>query len=399
VTVFPSDDELDIKQAIVESNRQRVKTNEQIGREARLLLEVERERAKKRLATNNGRLTQAQVRVPEPDGGQARDKVAEMLGFSGRHVEKAAQIVEAIDDLEEQGKKHDADVLRATLNSSVNKAYETARERGYIALQSRTTTVQPPALPDFITLDQWNGMDEAARLTALSSTSRLKMNEQKTDNIEWALWSWNPVTGCLHNCDYCYARDIATRFYPQGFAPSIIPARLSAPANTPIPEEARQNAGYKNVFTCSMADLFGKWVPAEWIDAVLNVVRNNPQWNFLFLTKFPVRMAEFEFPANAWVGTSVDRQYAVERAQKAFRHVTAGVKFLSCEPMLERLTFTSLEMFDWVIVGGSSKSTQTPEFRPPREWVNHLEDQARAAGCMIYEKTNLLERIREYRGG
>lgn len=31
---------------------------------------------------------------------------------------------------------------------------------------------------------------------------------QVNDNIGWAKWSWNPVTGCLHNCDYCYARDI-----------------------------------------------------------------------------------------------------------------------------------------------------------------------------------------------
>jgi protein gp37 len=139
-------------------------------------------------------------------------------------------------------------------------------------------------------------MDEAAQFSALSQPAHLKMNDQKTDNIEWALWSWNPVTGCLHNCDYCYARDIANRFYPQAFKPSIVPARLSAPANTQVPEEASHNVGYKNVFTCSMADLFGKWVPAEWIQAVLDVARANPQWNFLFLTKFPIRMAEFDFP-------------------------------------------------------------------------------------------------------
>lgn len=33
------------------------------------------------------------------------------------------------------------------------------------------------------------------------------------ENIEWAKWSWNPVVGCKHNCMYCYARDIAIRFY------------------------------------------------------------------------------------------------------------------------------------------------------------------------------------------
>ena len=66
--------------------------------------------------------------------------------------------------------------------------------------------------------------------------------------------------------------------------------------------------------------------------------------------------------------------------------------------MLERLTFTRLDLFDWVVVGGASSSTQTPEFHPPREWVEHIEAQAREAGCRIYEKTNLLERICEYPG-
>jgi hypothetical protein len=31
------------------------------------------------------------------------------------------------------------------------------------------------------------------------------------ENVDWAKWTWNPVTGCLHNCVYCYARDIAER--------------------------------------------------------------------------------------------------------------------------------------------------------------------------------------------
>jgi len=42
------------------------------------------------------------------------------------------------------------------------------------------------------------------------------LNPQKTgedDNlIDWARFTWNPVTGCEHNCPYCYARDIAERF-------------------------------------------------------------------------------------------------------------------------------------------------------------------------------------------
>lgn len=30
--------------------------------------------------------------------------------------------------------------------------------------------------------------------------------------IEWCDSTWNPVTGCLHGCGYCYAKRIAERF-------------------------------------------------------------------------------------------------------------------------------------------------------------------------------------------
>jgi hypothetical protein len=35
------------------------------------------------------------------------------------------------------------------------------------------------------------------------------MNKSK---IEWCDRTWNPVTGCLHGCQYCYAERIAKRF-------------------------------------------------------------------------------------------------------------------------------------------------------------------------------------------
>jgi DNA repair photolyase len=48
------------------------------------------------------------------------------------------------------------------------------------------------------------------------------------DNIEWAKYTWNPVTGCLYNCPYCYARDIAMRFTGH-FKPEFHEKRLDAP--------------------------------------------------------------------------------------------------------------------------------------------------------------------------
>lgn len=256
---------------------------------------------------------------------------------------------------------------------------------------------------NWITLTEWN---DGKRIEP-SSTNKTMNSQDDNQNIEWAAFSWNPITGCLHNCAYCYARDIANRFFPQKFEPSFIPERLSQPANTrPIQPRWNDDIGYKNVFTCSMADLFGKWVPTEWIESVLQTIERNPQWTFLLLSKFPIRMAEFDYPPNVWLGTSVDYQWAVDRAEKAFTKIKAsgfeGVCWLSCEPMMERLTFNSLDMFDWVVMGGSSRSTQTPEYRPPFDDIVHLYNQARASGCLIYQKTNLIpgmsdeQRIREY---
>ena len=229
-------------------------------------------------------------------------------------------------------------------------------------------------------------------------TIRPVMN-RVNENIEWAAWSWNPVTGCLHNCDYCYARDIANRFYPQGFEPTYHPERLTAPDNTRMTKPRWANdIGYRGVFVCSMADLFGKWVPDEWIVAVLDSIKRNKQWTFLLLTKFPQRLVEFVYPPNTWIGTSVDRQHAVHRAETAFQKIDATVKWLSCEPMLERLTFNSLDMFDWVVMGGASKSSKTAEYWPPFDDVLHLYQQAKKHNLPVYMKTNLL-RLREYPSG
>lgn len=265
--------------------------------------------------------------------------------------------------------------------------------------------------PEFVTVAAWELLPAGDKAAILATVGKSTFNETN-DNIEWAGWSWNPVTGCLHDCPYCYARDIANRFFthmPDGdrFAPAFYPERLTAPKNTRQPNldaisDPVEHMAKRNVFVCSMADLFGKWVPTEWIEAVLEQAWDNPQWNFLFLTKFPIRMAEFEYPPNSWIGTTVDHQWAVDRAEKAFKKIRAGgyqgVAWLSCEPMLEQLTFSSLEMFDWVIMGGCSKSTQTPEERPEYIWHHSLFAQAKELSLPVYMKTNLgvERRVREY---
>lgn len=299
----------------------------------------------------------------------------------------------------------------------VTNTVEAYRQENHASVQP--LTVRKPTAIKAYTMDEWERLsyDEQAYLLEMPGSGQFNSTN---DNVEWARWTWNPITGCLHNCPYCYARDIANHIYkhlPDGerFTPAFYPERLSFPANTKAPnvsdiDDPVQAMGLRNVFTCSMADLFGKWVPSEWIEAVLAEVAANPQWTFLFLTKFPIRMAEFTYPANTWIGTTVDSQYAVERAEKAFTKIRAsgyrGVAWLSCEPMMERLTFSGLDMFDWLVMGGASQSTQTPAFAPPLEWWFHLWQQAQEIHLPVYMKTNLIQqdgrpiafdgRIREY---
>jgi len=149
------------------------------------------------------------------------------------------------------------------------------------------------------------------------------------------------------------------------------------------------------VFVCSMADLFGEWVEEDWIKKVLNVCQDTPQWTYIFLTKNPSRLPTITFPKNCWVGTTVDRQERAGPALKAMAQVKATVRFISCEPLLEDLTFPTLEDIDWIIVGAQRKTVHCEGIQPKWEWVRHLEQQARDAKKPLYLKPNLdLQEIR-----
>lgn len=217
------------------------------------------------------------------------------------------------------------------------------------------------------------------------------------DSIEWAQWTWNPVTGCEHGCPYCYARDIAIRFTGH-FNPEFHRKRLFAPQNTPVPKS--DDPGSRNVFVCSMADLFGEWVHGQWIADVLSAVRKSPSWNFIFLTKNPSRyLGGVDFPGNCWIGATADTQERADAAVSVFAELNrlknTNVKFISCEPLLEPISI-SFSGIDWLIIGGRSASSKMPEFQPGMKWVEDLHYSAREANCRIYWKPNLTVRPREY---
>ena len=252
--------------------------------------------------------------------------------------------------------------------------------------------------------------------------------------IEWADATWNPVTGCLHSCEYCYARGIANRFskfeprcggevipdgtgtlvgsiwntthgetlhvfdgqpmrrercgdfvkasYPYGFEPTLHRYRLDIPARWKHP---------RNIFVCSMADLFGAWVPDEWIVDVFAACAAAPQHNYMFLTKNTARYEELEgmeaLPINnhLWYGSTVTT------ADDTFYGGKPYNTFASIEPIMERFhPYTKwVEAVNWIIIGAETGKRKS-KIVPKRSWIEELCEAADAAGTPVFMKNSLI---------
>jgi protein gp37 len=133
-------------------------------------------------------------------------------------------------------------------------------------------------------------------------------------------------------------------------------------------------------------DLFHARVPLSFIRDVFDVIRDTPHHTYQVLTKRSLRLrrvaAKLDWPANLWVGVSVEDSYAVYRVDH-LREVPASVRFLSCEPLLGSLAGINLGGIHWVIAGGESG----PNYRPmePR-WAREIRDACRDADVAFFFK-------------
>ncbi|GAG54613.1 unnamed protein product [marine sediment metagenome] len=202
------------------------------------------------------------------------------------------------------------------------------------------------------------------------------MNKTK---IEWTDYTWNPVTGCKHNCEWCYARKIANRFKNlfNDFKPTFHEHRLTEPYG-------RQYKPSK-IFVVSMGDLFGKWVPASWIHSVIKVAEDNPQHTFQFLTKNSKRYLWFDFPKNCWIGTTVTGE-KTESSSTYPRRKT--IQFLSIEPLLGEPYLGRIGAYDWIIIGAMT-GHGSKKHQPKKEWIDKIVEWCGGYNIPIFMKNSL----------
>lgn len=248
-----------------------------------------------------------------------------------------------------------------------------------------------------------------------------------TTKIDWCDATWNPVTGCMHGCEYCYARGIATRFggrmqrdaeyhnyelvepmyditpmsediarvgrklpYPYDFNPTFHRYKLDIPQHWKKP---------RNIFVCSMADLFGEWVPDEWIIQVLEACRAAPWHRYLFLTKNPKRYDALEDAGritdkdvNFWLGSTT-----TDITRDLLHYNRVLHTFQSCEPMLapwppagEPNRRFEGAWPEWVIFGAET-GNRKGRIIPDKAWVDNAVQLCRNIGAKVFMKGSLRE--------
>ena len=264
------------------------------------------------------------------------------------------------------------------------------------------------------------------------------MNREGKGKIEYLDYTWNPITGCLHGCEYCYARRIASRFggasethynecvgeecqwcteetgdthdltepvfdcdrghnapYPFGFAPTFPRSRLDEPQKVKKPSI---------IGVVFMGDLFGAWVPDEWIREVFDACERAPQHTYIFLTKNWLRACEYRYKENWWVGRTITHDEPCENENKNL-YLCYGIpksvepvwedhpnRFISIEPIhgpIPDLPYYAHKYgYKWVIVGAETGNCKG-KVVPKREWIEKIVEDCKFRKVPLFMKNSL----------
>jgi protein gp37 len=178
--------------------------------------------------------------------------------------------------------------------------------------------------------------------------------------IEWTDATWTVVQGCDYEspgCTNCYAVLVVNRLAHNPNPKISLPlaglvegrgGRLRWTGKVACREDRLDwPARWKRprmVFIPSHGDLFHEDIPAGYIDRVFAVMEAHPRHTYQVLTKRAGRMRDYAAaryaggaPSHVWLGVSVEDQKRADERIPPLLRTPAGVRFLSCEPLLAPL--------------------------------------------------------------
>jgi protein gp37 len=212
----------------------------------------------------------------------------------------------------------------------------------------------------------------------------------KSTSIEWTDHTFNPWWGCTKvspGCDHCYAESWARRVGESVWGRNE-PRRFFREEHWQQPlawnVEAVSKRQRRRVFCASMADVFEDRRDLDTTrERLWKLIADTPNLDWQLLTKRPHTVRRLvpwgeDWPANVWLGTTVEDQVRADLRLPILLSVPAKVRFLSCEPLIGPVDLSTLvrnqRQVQWIIAGGESG----PAARPMDPvWVRRLRDFSR----------------------
>lgn len=203
------------------------------------------------------------------------------------------------------------------------------------------------------------------------------------DDSKTGFMTLNPVVGCPIGCRLCYARRIAERhgLVADFSSPEYFPHRLSA---------LRRKAP-SMFFLNSMSDV-SAWRP-EWLEEVLSVVAENPQHEYMLLTKRPDLLegiGAFSDLSWLWLGVSVTCCDDLWRIDSLLR-VDVPNRMVSFEPLLGDVGRVCLDGIGWVVIGEET-GPEAALHAPDPSWAWGIVRQVAEAGVPVSIRPPMSER-------
>lgn len=211
-----------------------------------------------------------------------------------------------------------------------------------------------------------------------------------TDHTHNEWWGCSAPAGA--GCDHCYAATMDRRTGGSHFGIGTAP-RLTKEQNRNKPyrwNRDAETAGVRaKVFCGSMMDFFDKNAPEGAREALWEKIKATAWLDWQLLTKRPANIARM-LPAdwgngypNVWLGVTVENRRSGLRRLDQLRSMSAAVRFLSIEPLLEDLGAMDLSGIQWVIVGGESGSGFR---RMEKLWADRVIAQCREQNVSVFFK-------------